>query len=74
MDVVLDGKACVSSSVEIAYKSFKRRGVGTTPKPVDHAWAEIDVEHDRLSCGEKGTREPSQLCGFRPLRKHDTTR
>jgi hypothetical protein len=58
VDVSLDGKACVASTVEITEKPFQDPGIGIALKPVDHAWTEIDVEHDRLSCGEKETREP----------------
>jgi hypothetical protein len=59
MDVSLDGKTGVTSIVEITEKPFQDLGVGMALKPVDHAWTKIDVEHDRLSYGEKETREPS---------------
>jgi hypothetical protein len=48
----------VASIVEVTEKPFQNLGVGMLLKPGDHAGAEIDVEHDRLSC-EKETREPS---------------
>ena len=70
VDVRLDGKVGVASTVEIAEKPLKDPGVGMALKPADHAWTEIDVEHDRLSLGEKETREPSELCGVRLLWKY----